>query len=171
MTYLKVFQYDKGDIHWIEDGITILSPTKKLTKLANKIKEYRHLSYVLRLEFSGIRIMIGGAASSRAWKEILRTCGKDKLKSDFFIAPCHLKMDKTSEKVFKYIQPEHIILPCCEDEKYESDYFLNLAKKFVWCTNQDGTLTLTIDEYSEYKIETEKGNNYYSVSTTPKPRT
>lgn len=59
-TYLNLYQKATSQCCWIEDCITILSPTQSLVKLANDTEEYNHLSYVLKFEYAGVKFLLEG---------------------------------------------------------------------------------------------------------------
>lgn len=102
-------QGDKRDF-WNVDNITILSPTPELVKKANETDEYNHLSYVLRIDYAGVKILMGGDATPEAWDEIYKNVGAKELKADIFLAPHHGSKNNVNEEVFKHIKPDFIIV-------------------------------------------------------------
>lgn len=75
-TVVRPKQYDTSDCCWVDDGITILSPTPELEDAAEEGQEanYHHSSYVLRMEHGDTVVIFGGDASTEAWEEIYAAC-------------------------------------------------------------------------------------------------
>jgi beta-lactamase superfamily II metal-dependent hydrolase len=86
---LQLYQGATSECCWTQDGITIFSPTKKLVDLANDKEEYNHLSYVIKLQYNGVKVLFGGDATVEAWDEIHENYNDEDLQADIFLAPHH----------------------------------------------------------------------------------
>jgi competence protein ComEC len=140
---------------WNTDKITILSPCDGLIKHSKGCadtdsEKYNHLSYVLRIEHAGVRILFGGDATTTAWDDILKNCGKESLKADIFLAPHHGSKNNVNEEVFKHIAPDYVIVSVDRGVEYDNTYYSSLAKKQVLTTKYYGNITLTIKEDGSY---------------------
>jgi competence protein ComEC len=137
--------------YWNSDGITVLAPCDTLIKLSKDTNDtdadkYNHLSYVLRVDFKGIRILLGGDATIAAWEDILEKCGKESLKADIFLAPHHGSKNNVNEEVFKHISPDYVIVSVDKGVEYDYKYYSGLAKKSVLSTKYYGNIKLNIKE-------------------------
>lgn len=132
---------------WVEDGITILSPSKNLEKIANDKKEYHHSSYVLLVEYCGLKVLLGGEASQEAWEEIYHDYG-DLLKSHIFLAPHHGSSDNIHEEAFSAINPDYVVISLAKDVEYD-EYYDSLDTT-VLCTNKHGTIDITLMDTGKY---------------------
>jgi len=153
---LFLYQNSNSECCWIQDGITILSPTKNLVALANETEEYNHLSYVLMIDYSNVRILIGGDATIEAWDEIFKQFGVDGLRADIFLAPHHGSKKNINKDVFKYINPDYVIVSVAAGVDYDYNYYNGLANINVLSTKYYGTITLEIQPNGKYKIFVER---------------
>jgi len=153
---LFLYQNSTADCCWVQDGITILSPTKKLVELANETEEYNHLSYVLKIQYSNVKVLIGGDATVEAWDEILDNCGKDVLEADIFLAPHHGSKNNINKDVFKHINPEYVIVSVAEGVDYDYNYYSGLATNQVLSTKYYGTMNVEIKQDGSCQIFVER---------------
>jgi len=141
---------------WTQDGIAILSPSDSLVILANDEGEYNHLSYVLKIEYAGVKVILGGDASKEAWDEIYKHYKGEFLKADVFLAPHHGSANNIHEDAFKAIAPDYVIVSVAEGVDYDYDYYSRLAKKKVLSTKYYGTMCLEIKNDGDFKIYVER---------------
>lgn len=157
---LLLYQDATAECCWIQDGLTLLSPTAELVKLANETEEYNHLSYVLMLNYKGTKICFGGDASVEAWESINTRYDAAVLKSSIFIAPHHGSSNNIHDKAFKKIAPAHVIVSVAEGVDYDYDYYSKLAGKLVLSTKYYGTMKVQIKDDGTYlPITVEKNAN------------
>jgi len=157
---LKILRNESKDF-WNKDNITVLSPSKELIELSNNAAEtdsnkYNHLSYVLRIDYAGIKVLFGGDATIEVWDNILEKCGKEALKADIFLAPHHGSKNNVNEDVFKHIAPDYVIVSVDQGVKYDYDYYSKFAKENVLSTKYYGNIVLTINNDGKYEINVEK---------------
>ena len=157
---LQNLRHESKD-HWNTDKVTILSPSKKLIKLSKETPEgnsnkHNHLSYVLRIDCHGKRILLGGDATIDAWDDILEECGKEALKADIFLAPHHGSKNNVNEEVFKHIAPDFVIVSVAEGVDYDYDYYSKLAQKEVLSTKYYGNISFELKEDKTYEISVQK---------------
>ena len=167
-TYLKLYRDATADCCWVADNIKILSPSKKLVDLSQETEEgnsdkYNHLSYVLRIEYQGIAIILGGDASKAAWDDIYDHYRAKNdlgiLKAHVFLAPHHGSPNSVNESVFKYIKPEYVVVSVLRGVKYDYSYYNTLASKQVCSTKNHGNITIEITDKGEGKIYPEKNGS------------
>jgi competence protein ComEC len=157
---LKVLRKESRDF-WNVNNITVLSPSSHLIKLSKDCADthpdkYNHLSYVLRIDYAGVRILFGGDATVAAWDNILAECGKESLKADIFLAPHHGSKNNVNEEVFKHIAPDYVIVSVDQGVDYDYKYYTSLAKRRVLSTKHYGNIELSIKEdgsYLPFKVE------------------
>ncbi len=119
-----------------------MSPSASLVKLANDKEEYNHLSYVLRIEYAGVKVILGGDASKEAWDEIYKHYKDEFLKADVFLAPHHGSATNVHKDAFEAIDPDYVIGSVAEGVDYDYDYYSKLAKKKALSTKYYGTMRL-----------------------------
>ncbi len=154
---LLLYRGATSDCCWIQDGLKVLSPSPHLVELANSVNEndpqkYHHLSYVLMLEYAGIKVLFGGDASTEAWEEILGEYGKDSLKSNVFLAPHHGSKNNIHETAFQAIAPDYVVISVARGIDYDYDFYSGIAKERVLSTKHNGTIRLEIDESGQHTI-------------------
>ncbi|MDX2245694.1 MAG: MBL fold metallo-hydrolase [Bacteroidia bacterium] len=137
---------------WNTDNIQILSPSKSLVKLANEKGEYNHLSYVLMIEYKGVKILLGGDATIEAWNEIYEECGKSALKADIFLAPHHGSKHNVNDDVFQHIKPDWVIASVLKGVDYDYQYYNKLAKNKALSTKHYGNISIEIKDDGNYQV-------------------
>ncbi len=163
----KLLRDETADCCWTQDNIQILSPSKELIKLSKEAPEgtdkFNHLSYVLRVEYKGIVIILGGDATKAAWDDIYnhyKTKNQlDLLKADVFFAPHHGSPNNVNEEVFKKINPDFVVVSVLRGVKYDYSYYNSLAKKQVYSTKAHGNITIEIQDDGNGEIKPEKNGN------------
>lgn len=153
---LRLYQDATGDCCWVQDKIRILAPTENLVKLANDSEEYNHLSYVLRIEYAGVILLLGGDATIQAWDEIYRTCSEEVLAADIFLSPHHGSPNNVNAEVFEKIRPNYVIVSVARGVEYDYDFYSSLAKEKVLSTKAYGTMRVEITDEGTYTIYTER---------------
>ncbi len=143
---LHYLQDTKPLDYWAGDGIKILSPSRTMIEKANKTNEYNHCSYVLKIEYQGIKVLLGGDATKEAWIDIFEHYGSSELNADIFLAPHHGSPDNIEKDVFKHIAPQYVIVSDHRGHSYDYSYYDNLASEQVYSTKHFGNITLKIDE-------------------------
>ena len=144
------------DHYWMDDHITVLSPSHDLIKKAHETEDYNHLSYVLMLEQKGVKILFSGDASVEAWEEILDECGKSLLKADILLAPHHGSKNNIFKPALEAISPDYVIVSVAEGVDYAYDFYKNLVKKKVFSTKDKGNIILEVDDYGRYRFTFQK---------------
>lgn len=152
---LKLFRDATSECCWTQDDIQILSPSQQLTKLSKETKEgnsdkYNHISYVLRIEYLGIVILLGGDATKAAWQDIFDHYNAknklDLLKADIFLAPHHGSENNINKDVFEYINPDFVVVSVHRGKDYAYDYYNSLANKQVYSTKHHGNISVEVSD-------------------------
>lgn len=149
--YIINYRRDE-DRYWIDDNITVLSPSHNLVKKANDTKEYNHSSYVLMVEHKGVKILLGGDATVEAWEDILNECGRSLLKADILLAPHHGSKENIFKPALEAISPDYVIVSVAEGVEYAYDFYSNHAKRDVYSTKHKNNIILEVDDYGRYRF-------------------
>jgi beta-lactamase superfamily II metal-dependent hydrolase len=152
---LRLLRNATADCCWTQDGIQVLSPSAHLNRLSSNASEddsekYHHLSYVLLINYAGVKVLFGGDASVDAWEDILNECGKQTIKADIFLAPHHGSKNNVNDKVFQAIDPDYVIVSVARGVDYDHDYYKRLANKEVLSTKYYGTIEVKITDDGKY---------------------
>jgi beta-lactamase superfamily II metal-dependent hydrolase len=145
----KCIRPQRGDVdkYWNEDSIEILSPGPKLVALANETDEFNHISYVLRISYGERRVLLGGDASVKAWEDILRSCGKYKLKADILLAPHHGSKQNFHKEAMEAVSPKLVIVSVHVGQDYAYDEYRQLSSNpTVLSTKWWGNIVVTIQD-------------------------
>ena len=151
---LRLYRDSTSDCCWEADNIRILSPSKNLDNLShiadeNDSDKYNHISYVLRVEYNGAVILLGGDATKAAWREIYQHYhgrGEETiLKADIFLAPHHGSPSNIEEEVFKFIDPDYVIISDHRGHKYDYKFYNSIAKKQVYSTKHNGNIKVILE--------------------------
>jgi beta-lactamase superfamily II metal-dependent hydrolase len=158
---LQLYRSETSTCCWTQDRIKILSPSSNLVNFSNDASEsdaqkYHHLSYVLIVEYAGVKVLIGGDASPHAWEEISNECGGQSLKAHVFLAPHHGSKNNVHRDVFKAIAPDYVIVSVAQGVEYDRNYYNDLAKSGALSTKFHGTIVLHINDDGTYKFYVEK---------------
>lgn len=164
---LKLLRNATADCCWSEDNIQILAPSKELVKLSREAAEssdkYNHISYVLRIEYRGIVIILGGDATKATWNDIYEhydsTNQLNLLKADILLASHHGSSNNVNKEVFKHIAPDYVVVSVIRGVNYDYSYYNTLAKKQVYSTKAFGNITVNIPEVGQANITHEKNGN------------
>lgn len=140
-----IHQESTPSIYWKEDLIQVLAPSKAMVSLANNTGEFNHCSYVLMIEYDGIKILLGGDATKESWRDILAFHGGTALKTDVFLAPHHGSPNNIEKDVFQHIDPDYVVVSDHYGHSYDYAYYNGLANKQVYSTKHFGNITVLID--------------------------
>lgn len=152
---LKLRRNETSECCWVQDGIKILSPSTNLIKLStdapdNDPQKYHHLSYVLKVEYAGVKILLGGDASPEAWEDMLNEYRPETLKSNIFLAPHHGSKENIHKKAFEAIDPDFVIVSIARGVEYDYAFYKQLAKQQVLSTKANGTIRVEVKENGQY---------------------
>ena len=156
---LQLYRNATSECCWVEDGITVLSPTEGLVTKSNDAKEddeqkYHHLSYVLRLDYKGKRFLFGGDASPDAWDSILKAYGKEGLKSNLLLAPHHGSKNNVHEEALKAIAPDYVVVSVAENVDYDYDFYSKLGT--CLSTKYYGNITFEVNDEGKIEVYVER---------------
>lgn len=141
---------ESSDCCWTQDNIKILSPSASLIELSDSTGEYNHLSYVLMVEYAGVKIMLSGDASMETWDDIIDKYGTESLKADIFLAPHHGSKNCIHEDAFKAIDPSFVIVSVVKGVDYDYEFYRKLAKRDVLSTKYYGNIKIDIKDDGTY---------------------
>lgn len=144
---------DTSDHFWYEDGVSILAPSPSLETLSRNCKDtdsdkYNHISYVLRIQYEGIVILLGGDATRAAWDDIFAHYKANNqlnmLKAHVFLAPHHGSENNVNADVFAHIAPEYVVVSVHRGKDYDYSYYNSLATKGVYSTKHNGNVLVEV---------------------------
>ena len=152
---LKIYRDAVSECCWTQDGIEILAPTKELVEIANAKEEYDHLSYVLRVNYAGKKVLLGGDATKAVWEDIIECYGESYIKSDVFLAPNHGSLNHITNEILEAINPDLTVVSVAEG----IDYGYNLYRNYgiVLSTKHFGNILVAISENGDIYFLTQVG--------------
>lgn len=127
---------------WVQDGIKILSPTEALIENAQRYGEYDEASYVLQINYNGIKIMLTGDATKRALDDIAKNYSKGELKSSILLAPGHGSKNHVSTDFLDAVKPKLTIISIAEGVEY--DYYAYKKYGLVLSTKHYGNIKVKV---------------------------
>lgn len=160
-----------ADCCWVQDGIRILSPSKALMEKAEESGEYDNLSYVLQINYKGIRTMLTGDASKAVLDDIAANYETDGLQSSILSAPGHGSKNHISKDFLNAVKPRLTIVSVAQGVDYDSDSYKNYGR--VLSTKHFGNVRVRIKDNKEVLFHTQfqkysddwyilkKRNDYY----------
>jgi hypothetical protein len=136
------------------DGIEILSPTPDLIQTANEADNTNDLSYVLRITYMGIRIILGGDAEEQAWESMVARYGKN-LKCDVLKGSHHGRDSGYHQEAVRLMSPQYTILSVGKKPETDATNKYRQYSDHVWSTRWRGNITLTMDNNGKGKLDSE----------------
>ena len=127
------------------DGIHILAPTEELRDDANKSADTNAHSYVLWLEYAGIKVVLGGDATDTVWKFIYGKF-KENLKCHVLKASHHGRDSGYSQEAVKAMSPDYVVVSVGTKPETDATNKYRQYCKEVWSTRWKGNIILTIPE-------------------------
>ena len=144
---------DYGDLG---DGIEILAPTTEIAQAANAGAKHNNHSYVLRITYAGISIILGGDAESEVWENIVDTYGIG-LKCTVLKASHHGRDSGYHQPAVKLMKPELTLVSVgSKPETCAANKYKNYSTK-VLTTRLSGNVVLNIrpDGTAQYEEQYE----------------
>lgn len=142
-----------GSLPDIGDGIEILAPTPQLLRDAGD--DSNCLSYVLRLTYAGIKIILGGDADEAVWENIYAHYGSD-LKCHVLKASHHGRDSGYHQPSVKAMAPQYTIVSVGNKPDTDaSNKYRQYSSNGVWSTRWRGNITLTVNPDGSGNIDSE----------------
>ena len=136
------------------DGLHILAPTKDLTLGANESGNANNLSYVLWLEYQGIKVVLGGDAEQAVWQSIFDKYGKN-LSCHVLKASHHGRDTGYHQEAVRAMSPTYTIVSVGKKPSTDASNKYRQYSTNVWSTRWRGTVTLTITSDGSASIDSE----------------
>jgi beta-lactamase superfamily II metal-dependent hydrolase len=127
------------------DGIEILSPTADLVRQCNDAMKSNDLSYVLRVNYAGVSILLPGDAEKLAWDTMLERYGKD-LKSDYLKASHHGRDSGYHLEAVKTIAPRMTFVSVGRKPDTDASHKYRQFSDRVISTRYHGNLELRVHD-------------------------
>lgn len=136
------------------DGIEVLSPTSDIARIANANDKHNNHSYVLRITFAGIKIVLGGDAEETVWQELVDVYGNE-LKCHVLKASHHGRDSGYHQPAVKLMDPGLTVVSVGKKPATDaSSKYRNYSEK-VLSTRWSGNIVLSVwpDGRAEYAEE------------------
>lgn len=147
--------WNRGDSHGdLGDGIEILSPTPDIARAANANDKHNNHSYVLRITYAGISIILGGDSESEIWDDLVNTYGAG-LKCHVLKASHHGRDSGYHQPAVKLMDPELTVVSVGKKPPTDASHkYTNYSGK-VLSTRWSGNITLIVraDGSANYEEE------------------
>jgi beta-lactamase superfamily II metal-dependent hydrolase len=136
------------------DGIHILAPTPELTKAATESGNSNNLSYVLWIQYQGIKVVLGGDAEEAVWQDLFEHYGSN-LKCHVLKASHHGRDSGYHQDAVKAMSPDYTIVSVGKKPSTDASNKYRQFSENVWSTRWWGTITLTIGADGRASIDSE----------------
>ena len=136
------------------DGIHLLAPTPELTREANESGNPNNLSYVLWLQYQGIKVVLGGDAEEAVWQSVFEKYGAN-LKCHVLKASHHGRDTGYHQEAVKAMSPDYTIVSVGKKPSTDASNKYRQYSENVWSTRWRGTITLTIAPDGRASIDSE----------------
>jgi beta-lactamase superfamily II metal-dependent hydrolase len=133
------------------DNIEILSPTPELESASNEADKTNNLSYVLRVSYKGIKVILGADAEKDAWDSILGHYGAD-LKCNVLKASHHGRDSGYHQAAVETMKPQYAIVSVGKKPDTDASNKYRTYCDNVWSTRWRGNITLAIDDQGKGTI-------------------
>ena len=158
---LRLYRDFKGT-YWNEnptgvtggDGIRILHPTPDVESDAKKSGDTNNISYVLLINYRGIKIILGGDAEQEAWDGIVEKYGGE-LKCHVLMASHHGRDSGYHAEAVKLMAPDYTVVSVGKKPDTDASNKYRQYSKNVWSTRWRGNITLTVDDQGKGTINSE----------------
>lgn len=132
------------------DGIEILSPSKEIVRIANQHGHWNKMSYVLRINYLGYSVILGGDADSDIWQQIFNHFGRD-LKCNILKASHHGRDSGYFSDAVATMNPDYTIVSVGKKPETDASNKYRNHSKRVLSTRWYGNLTLEISSENDIK--------------------
>jgi beta-lactamase superfamily II metal-dependent hydrolase len=136
------------------DGIEVLSPTPDLVRAANERGDSNDLSYILRVSYGGIKVILGGDAGEVAWQDAVDHYGAA-LKCDVLKASHHGRESGYLADAVRLMSPGYTVVSVGKKPETDACNLYRQFSKNVWSTRWRGTITLTVPPAGQATIKGE----------------
>lgn len=133
------------------DGFEILYP---FSSAINTTDDPNELSYILRLQYKGISIILGGDAGKNVWEAVAKYYGNS-LKCNILKASHHGRETGFHEKAVGLMSPEYTIVSVGKKPETDASGEYRKYSSNVWSTRWKGNISVTIDSAGRGNIEAE----------------
>lgn len=150
--------------YWVEDGISVLSPSQELIDLSDEKVSWNNVSYVLRLDYGGRSILLPGDAVQEAWAEMVEKVHPNSLSVDILKAAHHGRKSGYHKDAVDIIQPHAVISSVGKKPETDAhqDYKSHGAE--VYSTRKHGTITVTMWEDGEVWVKDSAGEDLTTLA-------
>jgi beta-lactamase superfamily II metal-dependent hydrolase len=144
--------WNQDDANGAGDGLYVLAPTLELRNAAGDDPNAH--SYVIWLQYAGIKVVLGGDATTSVWEAIHQKYGNG-LKCHILKAAHHGRDSGYHQKVVEAMSPEYTIVSVGKKPDSDASNKYRNYSKNVWSTRWRGNITVTIHPDGNARIDSE----------------
>jgi beta-lactamase superfamily II metal-dependent hydrolase len=152
-TVLNLYEGDAADFY-AQDGIEILWPTREDAPEIAESEDWNNLSYVLRIRYHGVTLILGGDAEERAWQALVHRNGKA-LKCDVLKAAHHGRDSGYFADAVKIMNPSYTIVSVGTKPETDASNKYRQFSGEVWSTRWRGDISVRVDPNGKGTISSE----------------
>lgn len=152
---------ERGDsrpyFHGYEDGgddIQILAPDSDLADSANSSGNHNNHSYVVRVRYKNINVLLPGDAENAVWDSLVKSYGTN-LSSSILKASHHGRDSGYHDEAVSHISPEYTIVSVGKKPSTDASNKYRKHSGNVWSTRWKGNIVLTVHPDGNARIESE----------------
>ncbi len=141
--------YDEGG-----DDIQILAPDPSLAALANQAENHNNHSYVIRIRYGKVNVLLPGDAEDAVWESLVEEYGDD-LSSVVLKASHHGRDSGYHENAVRHISPKYTIVSVGKKPSTDASNKYRKHSDCVWSTRWKGNIVLTVNPDGSATIDPE----------------
>jgi len=147
----KTLVINRGDsrpyFHGYQEGgddIQILAPNPTLAALANEKDNHNNHSYIIRIRYREIDVLLPGDAEDAVWASLVEEYG-NKLSTVVLKASHHGRDSGYHEDAVRHISPEYTIVSVGKKPSTDASNKYRRHSDNVWSTRWKGNIVLTVN--------------------------
>jgi len=147
----KSLVMNRGDrrpyFHSYEEGgddIQILAPNSDLADLANNSDNHNNHSYVIRVRYGGVDVLLPGDAESAVWDSLVEEYGSN-LSTAVLKASHHGRDSGYHDDAVRHISPQYTIVSVGKKPSTDASNKYRKHSDNVWSTRWKGDIVLTVN--------------------------
>jgi beta-lactamase superfamily II metal-dependent hydrolase len=167
--------WNQDDANGPGDGLYVLAPTTELRDAANKAEDPNAHSYVIWLQYAGIKVVLGGDATKEVWQSIFQKYGAG-LKCNVLKASHHGRESGFHLEAVKAMSPGFTIVSVGKKPDTDASDDYRKYSDNVWSTRWRGNIVLTIQPDgkatidSQYNRQAPDASPVLAKQVPPRPR-
>jgi beta-lactamase superfamily II metal-dependent hydrolase len=136
------------------DDIQILAPEPSLTAAANDTENHNNHSYVIRVRYGKVDVLLPGDAEDAVWESLVEEYRSD-LSTAVLKASHHGRDSGYHEDAVRHISPEYTIVSVGKKPSTDASNKYRKHSGHVWSTRWKGNIILTVNPDGSATIDSE----------------